>query len=77
MQKIIYAMLDNELLDYTSQAMFWFLAFAEYIPFIVLLFTMWLSSRCQLNYLVCGYLYKMGEDDKSTVIGSVMFAELQ
>ena len=57
--------------------MFWFLAFAEYIPFIVLLFTMWLSSRCQLNYLVCGYLYKMGEDDKSTVIGSVMFAELQ
>ena len=47
--------------------MFWFLAFAEYVPFIVLLFTMWLSSRCQLNYLVCGYLYKMGEDDKSTV----------
>ena len=26
---------------------------------------------------MCGYLYKPGEEDKTTVVGSVMFQELQ
>ena len=45
-QSIVIAVLDNDVLSMTTQTMFWFLAFAEYLPFIVLLFTMWLSSRC-------------------------------
>ena len=57
--------------------MFWFLIIAEYVPFILLLISVWLSSKAQLIYLVCGYLYRPNEGDKSTQICSVMFGELQ
>ena len=61
----------------TSQVMFWFLLLAEYLPFILLIIATWLSSKYQLNHLVCGYLLKPQEGDNTTYAGSVMFAELQ
>ena len=41
------------------------------------MFSTHLSSKYQINQLVCGYLFKPGEEDKSTVVCSVMFQELQ
>ena len=77
MEQIVQAVLNNSVTDLTGKVMFWFLILAEYVPFILLNITVYMSSKAQLNYLVCGYLYRPNEGDKSTQIHSVMFAELQ
>ena len=70
-------MIDGKLDTKSGQAMFWFLILSDFVPYFTILCTMWLSGKNQINLLVCGFLYKPGEEDKTTVIGSCMFQELQ
>ena len=77
LEQIIQAVFDNDVLPMVCQVMFWFLLLAEYVPFVLLLISIWLSSKSQVNDLLYGYLYKQNEGDNTTQIGSVMFAELQ
>ena len=76
-QEIMTDVLNDDFGSIISTGMFWFQFSAEYLPFVILLFCIWFSNECQFNYLMYGYLYKPGEEDRSTVIGSVMLAELQ
>ena len=57
-------------------SLFWFFVASDFIPYITFMFSTHLSSKYQINQLVCGYLFKPGEEDKSTVVCSVMFQEL-
>ena len=49
---------------------------SDLLPIIAHLLLIWMSSKGQTDYLVCGFLYTQSEGDMTTSIASVMFDEI-
>ena len=69
--------MDGHFVSDAGLSLFWFFVLSDFVPYVTFMVSTHLSSKYQINQLVCGYLFKPGEEDKTTVVCSVMFQELQ